>query len=77
MATIDRRGYKRKATDSFKTVHDESPQYTRATPGNQLVCLKKNMFWHHEQVLLSTVTADIDVYVSSAILERSTQTWYK
>jgi hypothetical protein len=37
-ATIDRGGYKRKATDSLKTVHDESPQYTRATPGNQLVC---------------------------------------
>jgi hypothetical protein len=36
MATIDRGGYKRKATDSFKRVHDESPRYTRATPGNQL-----------------------------------------
>jgi hypothetical protein len=31
-ATIDRGGYKRKARDSFKRVHDESPRYTRATP---------------------------------------------
>jgi hypothetical protein len=36
-ATTDRGGYKRKATGSFKRVHDESPRYTRATPGNQLV----------------------------------------
>jgi hypothetical protein len=36
-ATIDRGGYKRKATDSFKRIHDESPRYTRATTGNQLV----------------------------------------
>jgi hypothetical protein len=36
-AIIDRGGYKRKAIDSFKRVHDESPRYTRATPGNQLV----------------------------------------
>jgi hypothetical protein len=36
-ATIDLGGYKRKATDSFKRVHEESPRYTRATPGNQIV----------------------------------------
>jgi hypothetical protein len=36
-ATIDRGGYKRKATDGFKRVHDESPRYNRAMPGNQLV----------------------------------------
>jgi hypothetical protein len=40
MVTIDRGGYKRKATDSFKRVDDESPRYTRATPGNQLVFYK-------------------------------------
>jgi hypothetical protein len=40
MATIDRGGYKRKATDSFKRVHDESPRYARETPGNQLVSYK-------------------------------------
>jgi hypothetical protein len=32
-----RGGYKRKAKGSFKRVHDESPRYTRAAPGNRLV----------------------------------------
>jgi hypothetical protein len=32
--TIDCGGYKREATER---VHDESPRYTQATPGNQLV----------------------------------------
>jgi hypothetical protein len=40
MATIDCRGYKRKATDSFKRVHKEGPRYTRAMLGNQLVYYK-------------------------------------
>jgi hypothetical protein len=42
MATIDHRGYKRKATESFKRVHDESPRYTWATPGNQLLSIYRN-----------------------------------
>jgi hypothetical protein len=37
LATIDRGCYKRKATDSFKRIHDENPRYTRAALGNQLV----------------------------------------
>jgi hypothetical protein len=36
------RSYIRKATDSFKRVHDKSPRYTRATPGNQLECSIKS-----------------------------------
>jgi hypothetical protein len=39
-AKIDRKGYRRKATESFERFHDKSSRCTRATPGNQLVTNK-------------------------------------
>jgi hypothetical protein len=42
-ATTDHGGYKRKATDSFKRVHDERPRYTQATQGiSKIECIIKS-----------------------------------
>jgi hypothetical protein len=54
MATIDREGYKRKATGSFKRVHYESRQYTWAMPGTHLVVTKTRDSAVHSNMLGSS-----------------------
>jgi hypothetical protein len=71
-AKIDRGCYKRIATDSFKRVHSESPRYTRATPGNQLV---DNNMWVLHIANVTRTTGHYHINIQGKVQIHGLDSW--